>query len=253
MRGNPFNATFQKPHYRSIPACAGEPVVCDRRNNPLRVYPRVCGGTRSSTSCLRVFDGLSPRVRGNRGITLSITIDRRSIPACAGEPRPGIRRVAGIEHRSIPACAGGTSYHPQSGSGVNRGSIPACAGEPVADAPNRKANSVYPRVCEVNLLIMSPTKARSRSIPACAGEPHYGAPSAGDAHGLSPRVRGNLREVLPTHLLEGSIPACAGEPSECRPDRPQRRVYPRVCRGTIGTLRKRFKRKGLSPRVRGNR
>ena len=30
---------------RSIPVCAGEPTTCFLRALPMRVYPRVCGGT----------------------------------------------------------------------------------------------------------------------------------------------------------------------------------------------------------------
>ena len=51
--------------WRSIPACAGEPVLVAVGMRSSTVYPRVCGGT-----CLRVLEslnpiGLSPRVRGN--------------------------------------------------------------------------------------------------------------------------------------------------------------------------------------------
>ena len=113
----------------SIPACAGEPIwpatvvkhlrgLSPRvRGNPHaaggsanteRVYPRVCGGTRSRASSGGL--GLSPRVRGN-------PVSRRigSIPACAGEPWLVVK----------PVRVRGNSM-----SGPDRGSIPACAGEP---------------------------------------------------------------------------------------------------------------------------
>ena len=72
----------------SIPACAGEPsgvgigVRCDT------VYPRVCGGTVVGRFRLPALGGLSPRVRGNRGVAAVGDVVRGSIPACAGEPGP---------------------------------------------------------------------------------------------------------------------------------------------------------------------
>ena len=64
---NPLCSMLQ----RSIPACAGEPLLDTGIGNIGRdwVYPRVCGGTSISLA-----------------IALPVLI--RSIPACAGEPRP---------------------------------------------------------------------------------------------------------------------------------------------------------------------
>ena len=71
---------------RSIPACAGEPrrVMLSRAGN--RVYPRVCGGTGAYPGDCTNFEGLSPRVRGNRAAGAGAGAEGGSIPACAGEP-----------------------------------------------------------------------------------------------------------------------------------------------------------------------
>ena len=53
------------------------------------VYPRVCGGTQTGCGRECQFDGLSPRVRGNRQVRSANGYVRRSIPACAGEPHAG--------------------------------------------------------------------------------------------------------------------------------------------------------------------
>ena len=66
----------------SIPACAGEPAV-----GLWAVYPRVCGGTIGLTPVQTSPSGLSPRVRGNLLVVCYRQDLRRSIPACAGEPR----------------------------------------------------------------------------------------------------------------------------------------------------------------------
>ena len=49
----------------SIPACAGEPLLVHVKAEAVRVYPRVCGGTSMIRLFVRLWKGLSPRVRGN--------------------------------------------------------------------------------------------------------------------------------------------------------------------------------------------
>ena len=71
--------------------------------------------------------------------------------------------------------------------------------------------------------------------------------------GLSPRVRGN---PLPGECAPGparSIPACTGEPRTRSPRAKRFRVYPRVYGGTSTASSAGTRRRGLSPRVRGNR
>ena len=112
------------------------------------------------------------------------------------------------------------------------GSIPACAGEPRASPSTDRKPRVYPRVC-----------GGTRRLLAYLFS----------AHGLSPRVRGNRRPASRRRSLLRSIPACAGEPRGRPPPRPLAGVYPRVCGGTRLTPNALNARRGLSPRVRGNR
>ncbi len=72
-------------------------------------------------------------------------------------------------------------------------------------------------------------------------------------NGLSPRVRGNRSAGGCSASSRGTIPACAGEPR--RSGRPPRAGwdYPRVCGGTTAAGMAALLRRGLSPRVRGNR
>ena len=70
--------------------------------------------------------------------------------------------------------------------------------------------------------------------------------------GSIPRVRGNPLLTTLTPLVVWSIPACAGEPSGCGRWWRVRRVYPRVCGGTLRYLPAVHRKSGLSPRVRGN-
>ena len=71
------------------------------------VYPRVCGGTRSTQSATEKDTGLSPRVRGNRLGCPHQPMDIGSIPACAGEPCAV--RECQRNHGVYPRVCGGTS------------------------------------------------------------------------------------------------------------------------------------------------
>ena len=113
-----------------------------------------------------------------------------------------------------------------------RGSIPACAGEPRDRGGRDDSGMVYPRVCGG-----TPTSDDLHSLP----------------QGLSPRVRGNLARARGSIDRTGSIPACAGEPPLQTARARRARVYPRVCGGTIRSIRRIGMSMGLSPRVRGNR
>ena len=68
VRGNRHRYAHLLNCGRSIPACAGEPDLSGRPHVIDVVYPRVCGGTAPRNDPVRLQWGLSPRVRGNRGI-----------------------------------------------------------------------------------------------------------------------------------------------------------------------------------------
>ena len=212
VRGNRARTASRRYGPGSIPACAGEPVSPPPQDDSTKVYPRVCGGTSSRCSIRPPTRGLSPRVRGNLDTWAHHGDRRRSIPACAGEPRPSPRRskTSGV----YPRVCGGTddiwtANYPlwglsprvrgnpptQQVDRYDAGSIPACAGEPSGVNPNHAANAVYPRVC-------GGTDDLAGKTP--------------EEKGLSPRVRGNPSRLLGISTDAGSIPACAGEPRSRR-------------------------------------
>ena len=86
VRGNLNRGARGMLPTRSIPACAGEPCSASVASRSARVYPRVCGGTCRCSTIVTPGAGLSPRVRGNRGLEREVLMSKRSIPACAGEP-----------------------------------------------------------------------------------------------------------------------------------------------------------------------
>ena len=91
---------------------------------------------------------------------------------------------------------------------------------------------VYPRACGGTARNIDPTRATG---------------------GLSPRVRGNPIRALENGGRYGSIPARAGEPATSEVDWQWDGVYPRACGGTTARRSGGGRKKGLSPRVRGNR
>ena len=164
MRGNPQRTWRSWPQSRSIPAHAGEPGAPASSWRISRVYPRACGGTHRPHSDHCLDEGLSPRMRGNPSPAFRSLSGRRSIPAHAGEPRPGrLPRPVGTVY---PRACGGTTCVGillPAPSGLsprmrgNRdllraaqaaaGSIPAHAGEPYRWSPFWARSWVYPRAC----------------------------------------------------------------------------------------------------------
>ena len=150
VRGNPRERGQVQRGHGSIPACAGEPSPPCRRYPWIRVYPRVCGGTRISAMSSSARAGLSPRVRGNLRDLSRRTVVARSIPACAGEPAPRSRSTA--RTRVYPRVCGGT---------IEREDTP------------RDAEGLSPRV-RGNPCMAPCCERQGGSIPACAGEPSRG-------------------------------------------------------------------------------
>ena len=167
VRGN----RASRPHYPgrqgSIPACAGEPRSYHTSRMRQPVYPRVCGGTDFLSQEAFALDGLSPRVRGNRGQRTPDGGRRGSIPACAGEPRPCQDRS---EHGPVyPRVCGGT-HLTRGGENLDRGLSPRVRGNPSIWHQKVVLVGLSPRV-RGNPCGHGNSGKETGSIPACAGEP----------------------------------------------------------------------------------
>ena len=83
VRRYPYSRYSGVPERRSISACAEVPGPSPARLHLQRVYLRVCGGTRFSSTRVRHGSGLSPRVRRYPCGEGHSTRSARSISACA--------------------------------------------------------------------------------------------------------------------------------------------------------------------------
>ncbi len=212
------------------------------------VHPRVRGGAQKVTGAGAPVRGPSPRARGSqRGDSCAVAVDR-SIPACAGEPRPwrpsrtSLRvhpRVRGGAAVSRPAklCASGPSPRARGsrpdrrGRGRSQRSIPACAGEPGSRPGPTPTTRVHPRV-----------RGGAKGVRSVNR----------DHAGPSPRARGSLRLRRPPHRRLRSIPACAGEPSRPATGTGREPVHPRVRGGASAARSASTAQGGPSPRARGS-
>ncbi len=105
VRGSRGESARRGSEPRSIPACAGEPLLRHHCACGPGVHPRVCGGAARSSACAMLSGGPSPRVRGSRRRAVAEDAWLRSIPACAGEPPARIADAsAGAVHPRV--CGG---------------------------------------------------------------------------------------------------------------------------------------------------
>ena len=146
VRGKPFDSAGLVFARRSIPASAGE---TEWRSDPgcrSWVHPRECGGNADFRPTSKRYAGPSPRVRGKPSRLSAVHPRLGSIPASAGETRPGAstslrasvhprecggNRAVDGDHHAYPGPSPRVRGKRGAGGldGLRDGSIPASAGE----------------------------------------------------------------------------------------------------------------------------
>ena len=249
VRGTLRRRAQRRSVRRFIPACAGN-ARCSLSSAAISsVHPRVCGERAEGGGADHAPSGSSPRVRGTPPLPRFLRLDRRFIPACAGnalplppEPsRPPVHpRVCGERIVALSA-----SYRSAGSSPRVRGTqigafcydcisrfIPACAGNARDAPPQLLSTPVHPRVCGERALLDHPNISMN---------------------GSSPRVRGTQDRPELSCPLVRFIPACAGNAVGPVLGDTAKTVHPRVCGERVQHRTRRPRMAGSSPRVRGTR
>jgi hypothetical protein len=182
----------------SIPAWAGETAQTASRHRRHGVHPRVGGGDLPIEILLVCYQGPSPRGRGRRGPPDLDRLRLGSIPAWAGETRPGSgmwcwRRVhPRVGGGDVPAFITGLLAYGPSPRGRGRpvpvhhparetGSIPAWAGETlICNTLSNSALANYhaaPFAQSQQDAAATPPRRNTRRIPLTSANSTGGSPS----------------------------------------------------------------------------
>ena len=267
MRGKPTYMPLNPQAKRIIPAHAGQTLTLVRGLSWGTDHPRACGANASSICSSNMRSGSSPRMRGKPFDLLDVLIDRRIIPAHAGQTRP------------CPSRTLWWSDHPRA-CGANpiqylrarkcHGSSPRMRGKRQQAGAFVVGERITPRMRGKLVLYGTPNCLR-RIIPAHAGQTHgwnracsscSDHPRACGANlllddsttsppGSSPRMRGKLRVARHRRRQRRIIPAHAGQTRAlgCRHARSP--DHPRACGANRHGSRSRSWFRGSSPRMRG--
>ena len=145
VRGTRDRVRVDALGHRFIPACAGNAWRPALRPRGRSVHPRVCGERTIRCGPCVIDIGSSPRVRGTQLARFRVELDRRFIPACAGNAR------------ASPTPPPRHAVHPRvCGERLRRSGV--------RDIPIGSS----PRVRGTPAFTLSPPHC-SRFIPACAG------------------------------------------------------------------------------------
>ena len=225
MRGKRHVGHAQVHDGRIIPARAGQTA------RPRAVWlwrahhPRACGANCRCCNMFWTVSGSSPRVRGKLIGHLSFLLDKRIIPARAGQTPPNspFRRFhpdhpracgANAAKLALPSLPSGSSPRVRGKPTGERRQmaklriIPARAGQTCRPAPSSTASPDHPRACGANGV-------------------RHGRNQRG--YGSSPRVRGKRRDAVLDFDDLRIIPARAGQTSSGFAPTGPRPDHPRAC------------------------
>ena len=164
VRGNRVPGCLAQPARGPIPARAGQPDIARRARRNSGAYPRACGATSHCGWPPDSPQGLSPRVRGNHGLSGVRRLQRGPIPARAGQPPPRSSRP--LATGAYPRACGATktvgclicgswglsprvrgNLRQRTSAAAPVGPIPARAGQPPRSTHLRRPWRAYPRAC----------------------------------------------------------------------------------------------------------
>ena len=249
MRGKLLIRRLDPGLDRLIPAHAGKTSSRAWLRAWCRAHPRACGENLREDKRRGPAPGSSPRMRGKRCISFSLSSGWGLIPAHAGKTRasPATSRQPTAHPRacgenivfknafaalngSSPRMRGKRRRRPRCAR--RSGLIPAHAGKTRQPCYQQSNHPAHPRACGENL-----------HIEGLVDTPY----------GSSPRMRGKRLVQHVTLITVGLIPAHAGKTllrSRCMNES---RAHPRACGENAGAVPPGTGTAGSSPRMRGKR
>ena len=290
MQGTPAPAQKSPAAPSIIPACAGNAQAQMAAIQRSPHHPRVCRERYGKRCCICQVAGSSPRVQGTHGTERQCCVQKRIIPACAGNAFHSMPKLKEDSDHPRVCRERDRTQIPQV---FAKGSSPRVQGTPCCSIHSSSSIPDHPRVCrERNHSTSTPMvlcgssrrvqgtpplhlKSRTgfRIIPACAGNAkaratlYQGLPDhprvcrergAGDAiekigGGSSPRVQGTRFNPDRFLVHRRIIPACAGNATRRRQCAIRGSDHPRVCRERLAVAAFPDIGCGSSPRVQGTR
>ena len=257
--------------YGSSPRVRGTPTSSATVPRGRPVHPRVCGELSPGAAAIAGVDGSSPRVRGTHPPPALGRVQRRFIPACAGNSFDGLipSEILPVHPRvcgELPCAtrrwrrSGGSSPRvrgtPQTSRGFSssRRFIPACAGNSGIPRRRGRRGPVHPRVCGELVCLGCGGYSPHLVHPRVCGELVESDARLVDASGSSPRVRGTLPWTMRGQMAPQVHPRVCGElPAFSTTDIVCLRFIPACAGNSRSSRRVRRRRNGSSPRVRGTR
>ena len=249
MRGTRRPTRTLRVGGRFIPARAGNTRTASPPTALTPVHPRAFGEHTACTMRHPDAGGSSPRVRGTLDAVVGTILQRRFIPARAGntnqeqqdhQQRAVHPRACGEHQRTFGRSTKASGSSPRVRGTLGMAAlrmdqprfIPARAGNTHVSRLGRRRRTVHPRAC---------------------GEHTYDPYTNKAQCGSSPRVRGTPGALQWAVAGVRFIPARAGNTFPCGPIRARCAVHPRAC-GEHSIERHCHRRlDGSSPRVRGTR
>ena len=193
-----------EPHTRFIPACAGNAMERLGARASNTVHPRMRGERPLTFSHVSDLSGSSPHARGTPILLNTPILNRRFIPACAGNALINPFQGRGETGSSPHARGTPTFYRLYT---VKSRFIPACAGNARTVAVSALPSTVHPRM--------------RGERGGCLSHNHLHT-------GSSPHARGTRAWASFIIVMGRFIPACAGNARVRSIMSPNAAVHPRM-------------------------
>ena len=247
MRGKPHVVDDLDRGVRIIPAHAGQTQRCFKTSKHGSDHPRACGANSISRWVWVITFGSSPRMRGKLLGEFAHRIQRRIIPAHAGQTsrRTRLLRLVSDHPR---ACGANTTTKPPTRR--NNGSSPRMRGK-LFDRNHITANTRIIPAHAGQTSVMESSSSPSADHPRACGANSWHCLHRPRPNGSSPRMRGKRIVENRVRKSRRIIPAHAGQTGTRATHSHAPSDHPRACGANFMVFFTNCSYSGSSPRMRG--